>query len=171
MRGPIARRPWSSMPGRRRAAMSAICRTRGPQGANISPIGGAVFGIPANLAPERVERAFRVIEWLTSPEMMKYYTLHGSPVSPRFSVSADPEVLATCPVIQVVDELARSDRLHLWPRPPLPGITQVIGVLGEKIHDMLRGRQSPVVAVARSQQRAEALLRASTHDHNALKKH
>jgi multiple sugar transport system substrate-binding protein len=144
---------------------------RGPQGTNISPIGGAVFGIPANLAPERVERAFRVIEWLTSPEMMKYYTRHGSPVSPRFSVSADPEVLATCPVIQVVDELARSDRLHLWPRPPLPGITQVIGVLGEEIHDMLCGRQSPATAVARSQQRAEALLRPSTHDHNALKKH
>ncbi len=132
----------------------------GPGMATVSPMGGFLVGIPANVEPNRIDLVWRVVEWLASPEAMKLYVQNGSFVSPRFSVSADPEVAQRCQVISAVDRFAKRGELKLWPRPPLAGMPAVLAVLGEEIHDMLLGRSSVATALERAQTRAEAALEA-----------
>ncbi len=130
---------------------------------NISPIGGFALGIPANLDEQRVHLAWRVIAWLTSPEMMKLYVQNGSLVSPRFSVSNDPEVRAVSPIIGAVDEMARLGQLQHWPRPPVPEFSEIVQIAGTELHHMLTGELKPHAALACAQQRIDQLMRANGH--------
>ena len=61
-------------------------------------------------------------------------------------------------MIGVVDQMARQRVLRMWPRPPVRGISQVIQIAGEEIHDMLLGLKSPDAALADAQRRAEAIV-------------
>jgi multiple sugar transport system substrate-binding protein len=63
-------------------------------------------------------------------------------------------------MIGAVDAMAREGVLRMWPRPPVPGISSVIAIAGEEIHDMLAGRKSEPEALLAAQNRADALLRA-----------
>ena len=146
-----------------RGKVGYLPHPHGPGATNVSPVGGIVLGIPANLDPGRLTLAWQVIELLTSPELFKVLANNGSPVSPRFSVSADPEVTSKFSVIAAVDEMARAGQLHLWPRPPVREFAQIIAVLGEEIHDMLRGGQTVRRALLRSQQRIDRNMRAHGH--------
>lgn len=136
---------------------------RGPKGRNIAPVGGFLLGIPTNIEKKRLAGIWKVLQLLTSPETIKLYALNGSLVSPRFSVSADPEVRAQSRVIGAVDDMARQGELQLWPRPPIPEMADLIAICGEEMHDMCRGLKSPGDAVAIAQNRADALMRAHGH--------
>ncbi len=136
---------------------------RGPGGANIAPVGGYALGIPANLAPERREAAWQALVTLTSSEACKAYMLNGSLVSPRFSVSADPEVRALSPLIETIEGMAHAGQLQYWPRPPAPEISDVISICGEELHDMCRGLKSLDQALTDAQNRADRLMRAHGH--------
>jgi multiple sugar transport system substrate-binding protein len=136
---------------------------RGPEGRNIAPVGGYVLGIPANIAPERLPATATALEILASAAACKLYIRNGSLVSPRFSVSADPEVRAVSPAIDVIDQLARAGLLQYWPRPPAPEISDVIFICGEELHEMLRGQKSVADALATAQNRCDALMRANGH--------
>jgi multiple sugar transport system substrate-binding protein len=133
---------------------------RGPGGKNIAPVGGYVLGIPANLAPDRVKSAWDALRALTSSEAIKQYIVHGSRVSPRFSVSADPEVMATSDLIAAVDTMARSGQLQYWPRPPAPEMTEIFVICGNEMHDMVRGIKSINDALTNMQNQIDALMRA-----------
>lgn len=135
----------------------------GPRGHPIAPVGGYVLGIPKNIAPERREAVEQSLSLLTSAEACKLYMLNGSLVSPRFSVSADPEVRALSPIVEAVDGFARSGLLQYWPRPPAPEIADIITICGEELHDMLRGVKSIDEALAGAQNRGDALMRANGH--------
>lgn len=135
----------------------------GPSGRPIAPLGGYALAIPANIAPERIQAAWQALSLLTSAGAAKLYILNGSLASPRFSVNRDPEVAAISPVIAVVDGMARQRVLRMWPRPPVRGISQVIQIAGEEIHDMLFGLRSPAAALANAQSRAEAIAEAQPH--------
>ena len=132
---------------------------RGPRGQSVSTIGGFVLGIPRNLRAQRIDLAWRSIEFLTSPEVIKLYVQNGSLVSPRFCVSADPEIRGTHTIIGVVEELAKAGQIQLWPRPPIPQFTGILSVLGEEIHDLMLKRSSVRVALARAQDRVDQLMR------------
>lgn len=129
----------------------------------IIPLGGYALAIPANIAPERIDASWEALKLLTSPGAVKMYLVNGSTVSPRFSVSGDPEVAALCPVTPIVDQMARSGLLKLWPRPPVPEITRIIAIAGEEIHDMLTGAKTIPEALLAAQNRGDALMRASGH--------
>lgn len=135
----------------------------GPGGYQIAPVGGYVLGIPRNVDPERREALERSISLLTSAEACKLYMLNGSLVSPRFSVSADPEVRALSPVVESVDAMARAGQLQYWPRPPAPEISDIISICGEELHDMLRDLISIEDALTNAQNRADALMRRHGH--------
>jgi multiple sugar transport system substrate-binding protein len=135
----------------------------GPKGRNIAPVGGYALGIPANIAPERREAVQKSLKLLTSAEACKLYMLNGSLVSPRFSVSADPEVRKLSPIVESVDTMARNGQLHFWPRPPASEITSVISICGEELHDMLRGLTTVEQALTNAQNRSDALMRAAGH--------
>ena len=131
----------------------------GNHGRPITPIGGYALAIPANLAGERVESVWTALRHLTSANMSKLYILNGSLVTPRFSVSQDPEVSALSPLIEVVDDMARKDILQVWPRPPVPGITDVISIAGNEIFEVLDGRRSIKKALSMAQDRADRVMR------------
>ena len=67
------------------------------------------------------------------------------------------------PLISIVDEMARSDVLQMWPRPPVPEITSIISFIGEEMHDALRGDKTLRNALQISQNRADHLMRSNNH--------
>lgn len=136
---------------------------RGPKGKNIAPVGGYLLGIPANLAEERVVAAWEAVRLLTSAQAIKLYILNGSRVSPRFSVSADPEVQATSQVISAVDSMARLGQLQFWPRPPAPEIPEIFTICGNEMHDMARGLKALNQALTDMQNHIDALMRSRGH--------
>ena len=135
----------------------------GPSGTSIAPIGGYALAIPSNIAPERVDPAWTALVSLTSAQAIKLYIENGSLVTPRFSVGSDPAVKRISPLISIVDEMARSGVLQMWPRPPVPEIAEIIEITGEEIHDMLLGAKSIGLALETAQNRADALMRSHGH--------
>ncbi len=142
-----------------RAKVGYVVHPHGSGAAPVSPLGGWSLGIPSNLEKNRIPLAWKVITWLTSPEMMKEYTKHGDCVSPRHSVSQDPGVIADCPVIPVVDAMASKGELADWQRPPVPELQQIVDVLGSVMHEMLAGKRTPEDAVKESQQEIDRIMR------------
>jgi multiple sugar transport system substrate-binding protein len=91
--------------------------------------------------------------------MVKLFIQHGSTVSPRFSVSADPEVRASCPVIAIVDQMEKLGQLQHWPRPPVPTYAQCLSILGEEVHDLMLGERTTKAMLSRAQARIDAVMR------------
>lgn len=138
-----------------------VAHPHGPGAKTVSPIGGFALAMPASLSEERIQSAWKIMEYLTRPELMKWYVQHGNLTSPRFSTSADPEVLAASSLIGRVDAMERRGELQIWPRPPIPEFSDVLNVLGKQIHDMLQGRLSIELALHESQNQIDAIMRAN----------
>lgn len=129
----------------------------GPTGRPIVPMGGYALAIPANIAANRISEVWRALQTLTSASATKLYLANGSLASSRTSVSRDPEVAALSPMISAVDDMAGAGYLRIWPRPPVPGITDLIVIAGEEIHDILSGTKTAREALATAQRRAVSL--------------
>lgn len=135
----------------------------GPRGAPISPLGGYALAIPSNIEPQRRQAVKVALGALTSANAAKLYLANGSLSSPRFSVSSDPEIRAASPMIAAVDEMARRGLMRMWPRPPIPEISDIIGIAGEEIHAMLASTKTMAHALSTAQNRADALMRSHGH--------
>ncbi|HKT96953.1 MAG TPA: extracellular solute-binding protein [Paraburkholderia sp.] len=95
----------------------------------ISPLGGALLAIPSNHGGEAAQRAWCAIETLTSPELMKYFVLHGAAGSTRHSVAEDRYVLQRNRVIAEIDRLAKHRQIRAFPSPAVAdyhGLTQTL---------------------------------------------
>ena len=134
-----------------------------PGARTVSPIGGFSLAMPEGLSSERKKASWKVMEYLTRPEMLKWYVQNGNLSSPRFSTSADPEVQAKSPLISEIDGMERRGELQIWPRPPIPEFSDILGILGNEIHLMLQGEVKPAVALGNAQNRVDALMRAHGH--------
>ena len=133
----------------------------GPGGSNVTPLGGFVLAVPANLPEPRVEAAFEAIRWMTSREAIQTHIKTGFPVLPRFSMNADPEIAAGSPIVHAVNELARRNLLQTWQRPPLPHYTRIEAVIGEEIHAALRGDKPPEAGLRDAQAAIERILKTA----------
>jgi multiple sugar transport system substrate-binding protein len=118
---------------------------------NRSTLGGWSLGIPTNLPKDRLDLAWKTIEWLTGKDMMVKYTENGDCVSPRHSVSQDPDVVKRCPAVKAVDEFASAGQIASWQRPPVPELQQMVDVLGTQMHEMISDKKTPEEAVKESQ--------------------
>src|SRR5258705_11056897 len=78
---------------------------------------------------------------------------------PSHSVSRDPDVIADCPVVPVVDAMASKGELADWQRPPVLELQQIVDVLGSVMHEMLAGKRTPDDAVKESQQEIDRIMR------------
>lgn len=136
-----------------------LAHPHGPGARTVSPIGGFSLAMPRGLSAPRQKAAWKVMEYLTRPEMLKWYVQHGNLTSPRFSTSADPEVQAKSSLIGQVDAMERRGELQIWPRPPIPEFSDILGVLGDEIHRMLQRELSVAEALGRAQDRVDALMR------------
>ena len=108
-----------------------ILRGRQP----TAPVGGFLLTIPANVPKERKQEIVNAIAWMASPEAMKAHVRNGFPVAPRFSVCADPEAMASSPIVSFVDRMARRNELNTWSRPPIPEYVEIERVLGTEIFE------------------------------------
>ncbi len=133
----------------------------GPGGTSVSPIGGFLLMVPANIPPAPAHLAFEAISWMASPAAMKEHVKNGVPVAPRFSVSADPEAAASTPIVSFVDRLAKQNKIQHWQRPPVPEYHVIEEILGEEIFAALNGESSDEEALTRSQNRIDAAMRAA----------
>ncbi|MCH8041840.1 MAG: ABC transporter substrate-binding protein [Nitrospinae bacterium] len=66
-----------------------------PNGKSISALGGWLYGISAY--SRHPDEAWSFIEFMTSPEMQKYFALHASLAPSRKDLYTDPEVLEANP--------------------------------------------------------------------------
>ena len=124
----------------------------------VTPIGGYLLIIPSNLPEERVKLAAEAISWMTSHDAMKAHVTNGFPIAPRFSVSADPELVVTSPLVRVVETFARRHLLQTWQRPAVPQYTAIEAVLGDEIHAALSGRKSDDDALSSAAERMARIL-------------
>lgn len=108
-----------------------------------APIGGFLLTIPAYIEPARRKKIINAIAWMVSPEAMKAHVKNGFPVAPRFSVCADPEALASSPIVSMVDRMARKNELVTWARPPIPEFNLIERTLGEQIHEAVFQGKAP----------------------------
>lgn len=118
-----------------------------------APIGGFLMTIPANVQPARQRQIMNAIAWMVSPEAMKAHVKNGFPVAPRFSVCADPEALASSPIVSMVDQMARRNELVTWARPPIPEFNLIETILGTEIHDAVFGKKTPRQALRDAENR------------------
>ena len=118
---------------------------------NRSTLGGWSLAIPANLPADRQKLAWDAIKGLTSKDMMIKYTENGTCVSPRHSVSQDPDVVSRCAVIKAVDDFANAGEIASWQRPPVPELQQMVDVLGTQMHEVISGKKTPEAGVKESQ--------------------
>jgi multiple sugar transport system substrate-binding protein len=118
-----------------------------------APIGGFLMTIPANVQPARQRQIMNAIAWMVSPEAMKAHVKNGFPVAPRFSVCADPEALASSPIVSMVDQMARRNELVTWARPPIPEFNLIETILGTEIHDAVFGKKPPRQALRDAENR------------------
>lgn len=131
--------------------------------APVSPVGGFALAMPAGLSDDRAKAAWKVMEYLTRPEMMKWYVQHGNLTSPRFSTSVDPEVKAMTRMITDIDAMERRGELQTWPRPPVPEFNDILWVLGTEIHMMLQGELGVAEALSNAQNRVDRIMRDHGH--------
>lgn len=129
----------------------------------VSPVGGFVLALPASISSDRIAAAWKAMEYLTRPELMKLYVQHGSLTSPRFSTSADPEVQSKSSMIQDIDQMEQNGTLQVWPRPPIPEFADIVSILGEEIYLMLQQQKSIPEALGAAQSRIEQVLQQRTH--------
>ena len=134
----------SSRVARRVAYLSPPARRMGRIAA---PIGGFLMTIPAHVNAARQRQIINAIAWMVSPEAMKAHVKNGFPVAPRFSVCADPEALASSPIVRMVDQMARRNELVTWSRPPVPAFNLIERTLGREIHDAVFNGKSPKQAI------------------------
>jgi len=135
------------------------CHPVGNSGMPVSPIGGFSLAIPTLLEDSKVMTAWRVMEYLTRPEMMKWYVQNGNLTSPRYSTSADPEVQSFSKIIRNIDAMERAGEIQIWPRPPIPEINGILDILGVEIHRMLCKETTAADALSRSQQQIDRMMR------------
>ena len=113
-----------------------------------APVGGFLLTIPAYVAPERKREILNAIAWMASPEAMKAHVRNGFPVAPRFSVCADPEALASSPIVSFIDRMARRNELNTWSRPPVPEYVEIERILGIEIFAAVFEGKPPKRALA-----------------------
>lgn len=113
-----------------------------------APVGGFLLTIPAYIDAERKRDIVNAITWMASPEAMKAHVQNGFPVAPRFSVCADPEALASSPIVSFVDRMARRHELNTWSRPPIPEYVAIEAALGNEIYAAVFEGKPPREALA-----------------------
>jgi multiple sugar transport system substrate-binding protein len=125
----------------------------------VTPTGGWFLGIPSNIAEDRKELAWEFIQWMTSPEMLKFSALNGNGTMPSYSVMRDPELVAMYPAFPVVDQLGQDGTLQAWMRPAVPEFQQLSDLFGTVFHDMLAGKIAPADAIAKAQADADQMMK------------
>jgi multiple sugar transport system substrate-binding protein len=124
-----------------------------------APVGGFLLTIPSYVRADRKREIVNAIAWMASPEAMKAHVRNGFPVAPRFSVCADPEALASSPIVSFIDRMARRNELNTWSRPPLPEYIEIERALGSEVFAAVFEDKPPKRALADAEAAAYRAIR------------
>ena len=113
-----------------------------------APVGGFLLTIPTYVTADRKREIVNAIAWMASPEAMKAHVRNGFPVAPRFSVCADPEALASSPIVSFVERMARRNELNTWSRPPVVEYVGMERILGDEVFAAVFEGKPPKRALA-----------------------
>lgn len=113
-----------------------------------APVGGFLLTIPNYVPGDRKREILNAIAWMASPEAMKAHVKNGFPVAPRFSVCADPEALASSPIVSFVGRMARRNELNTWSRPPVPEYVDIERIIGNEVFAAVFEGKAPKQALA-----------------------
>ena len=122
-------------------------------------MGGFLLTIPAYVPAARKREILNAIAWMASPEAMKAHVRNGFPVAPRFSVCADPEALASSPIVSFIDRMARRNELNTWSRPPLPEYVEIERALGQEVFAAVFEGKDPERALADTEAKVYGAIR------------
>ncbi|WP_341316425.1 extracellular solute-binding protein [Paraburkholderia sp. IMGN_8] len=103
----------------------------------VSPLGGALLAIPSRNGEVAATWAWNAVETLTSPELMKYFVLHGAAGNARHSVAEDRYVLQRNRVIAVMDQLAKTGGIQACPCPAAPRYHDLTQILSNHLQALL----------------------------------
>ncbi|KXU84571.1 hypothetical protein CR51_41165 [Caballeronia megalochromosomata] len=103
----------------------------------VSPLGGALLAIPSSNRDDAARCAWRAIETLTSPALMKYFVLHGAAGSARHSVAEDSYVQQRNRVIAVIDKLANDRQISVFPATAQPGYRALTQAVSDHVSPLL----------------------------------
>jgi multiple sugar transport system substrate-binding protein len=131
-----------------------------------APVGGFLLTIPGYVDTERKRDVLNAIAWMASPEAMKAHVQNGFPVAPRFSVCADPEALASSPIVSFVDRMARRNELNTWSRPPVPDYIDIECALGAEVFSAVFEGKPPARALADAEDAIYRAIRARRSNAN-----
>ena len=124
-----------------------------------APVGGFLLTIPTYVSADRKREIVNAIAWMASPEAMKAHVKNGFPVAPRFSVCADPEALASSPIVSFVDRMARRNELNTWSRPPVREYIEIERILGNEVFAAVFEGKPPKRALADAEAAAYRCIR------------
>ena len=124
-----------------------------------APVGGFLLTIPSYATADRKREIVNAFAWMASPEAMKAHVKNGFPVAPRFSVCADPEALASSPIVSFVDRMARRHELNTWSRPPVPEYVGIERILGNEVFAAVFEGKAPKRALADAETAAYRYIR------------
>ncbi len=127
-----------------------------------APVGGFLLTIPSYVTAERKREILNAIAWMASPEAMKAHVRNGFPVAPRFSVCADPEAMASSPIVSFVDRMARRNELNTWSRPPVRAYVDIERILGEEIFAAVFEGKAPKRALLDAENAAYRLIKSDS---------
>jgi multiple sugar transport system substrate-binding protein len=128
-----------------------------------APVGGFLLTIPSYVTQDRKREILNAIAWMASPEAMKAHVRNGFPVAPRFSVCADPEAMASSPIVSFVDRMARRNELNTWSRPPVRAYVDIERILGEEIFAAVFEGKPTKQALTDAENAAYRLIKSDSH--------
>ncbi len=133
---------------------------------NAVPIGGGSLMIPAGNSPERVQAAWTLIKWMTSPAIAgrwSRFTGYFAPNKAAYDLPEMKDFLSKYPDAKVALDQLQYARPWFATYQTVP----VRKALGDQVVSMLSGRVTPEQAVVNGQKAADALLKPYV-DHTAL---
>jgi len=118
-----------------------------PQGQSVSALGGWLYSISA--FSKHADEAWTFIEFITSPEMQKFFALNASLAPSRIALYSDPEVLKANPQYEDLFPVFQTAK----PRPRTPVYPMVSHILQRYFSRVLAFPETDIVEEAKEADR------------------
>ncbi len=126
---------------------------------NCTVVGGWGLYIPT--ASEKKAEAFRLAEFILSPETEKKVVMNGGDTCPVLKATfADPEIVTAYPILQTIYD-ASADSKHVYIQPNIPGYAEMLSILSDHFHRAINDELSAQDAFDQAEAQIQAIVDAN----------